>query len=379
MPEGANPLIALDNGRPDSARRSAERMVKGNAELTELVQGLFARLGERNMEIRDLHLAKALDHVRVRAEIFGLANAKYEAPQWTIHPPKAKHSPGVPTLLASDWHWGEVVDPEQINGVNSFNLKIAHKRAKTLIERTIDLLKNHMVNPNYPGIVFALGGDMVSGDIHDELKESNEIATIPTVLDLLEVLVASVNSLANAFGHVHIPCVTGNHGRNTLKIRAKGRHHSSYDWLLYCLLEREFRADKRVSFQVSSGPDCSYSIYGHRYLLTHGDQFRGGDGQVGFLGPVIRGDLKKRSRNQQVDLAYDTMLIGHWHQYCHIGKLIANGSLIGMNEYAYAGNFSFELPRQALWVTHPKHGITYAMPVMLEDMPQRSGKWVEAK
>lgn len=218
---------------------------------------------------------------------------------------------------------------------------------------------------------------MVSGDIHDELRETNEIPTIPTVLDLLEVLCASVRSFADAFGHVHVPCVTGNHGRNTLKMRAKGRVHSSYDWLLYCLLEREFKDDKRVSFQVSSGPDCSYSIYGHRYLLTHGDQFRGGDGMVGALGPILRGDHKKRSRNGQIGLEFDTMLLGHWHQYCHLGRVIVNGSLKGMDEYAFSGNFSYELPKQALFVTHPRHGITFAMPVILEDQLIRGKKWVD--
>lgn len=377
MPEPKDPLLILDQGRRDSARRSAERLTKGNPEATRLVAGLFDRLAEASLEIRDLHSAKALDHKTVREVIFGLSEAKPDVPTWIIESPKAKHSPGVPTLFASDWHWGEVVDPAQINGVNKFNLQVAHRRARALVSRTVDLLKNHMVNPTYPGIVFALGGDMVSGDIHDELRESNELPTIPTVLDLLEVLCASVNSLADAFGHVHIPCVTGNHGRNTLKIRAKGRVHTSYDWLLYCLLEREFKADKRVSFQVSSGPDVSYSVFGHRYLLTHGDQFSGGDGLIGMLGPVIRGDHRKRSRNGQIGLEYDTMLVGHWHQYVSMGKVIVNGSLKGYDEYANSKNFGFELPKQGLWMTHPRHGITFSMPVVLEDGPVKGKKWID--
>ena len=377
MAEAKDPLELLDNGRRDSARRSAERVVKDNPEAKSLVLGLFDRMAELKLEIRDLHNAKALEHKTVREVIFGLSNVKPDVPSWIINPPKAIHSPGVPTLFASDWHWGEVVDPEQINGVNRFNLKIAHARAKKLVSRTIDLLKNHMVNPSYPGIVFALGGDMVSGDIHDELRESNELATIPTVLDLLEVLCASIRSLADAFGKVYVPAVTGNHGRNTLKIRAKGRVHTSYDWLLYCLLEREFKNDKRITFQVSSGPDCSYSVFGHRYCLTHGDQFRGGDGMVGALGPILRGDHKKRSRNGQIGLEFDTMLLGHWHQYCHLGRVIVNGSLKGYDEYANSGNFGFEQPKQGLWMTHPTRGITFAMPVVLEDMPKKGGKWVE--
>lgn len=370
-------LQILDSGRRDSARRSAERVVKGNDEALRLVTGLFDRLAESQLEIRDLHNAKALDHKVVREVIFGLSDAKPSVPEWIINPPKSKHSPGVPTLFASDWHWGEVVDPEQINGVNKYNLRIAHTRAKRMVERAIDLLKNHMVNPSYPGIIFPLGGDMVSGDIHDELRESNELATIPTVLDLLEVLCGSIKALADAFGHVHVPCVTGNHGRNTLKIRAKGRVHTSYDWLLYCLLEREFKGDKRITFQVSSGPDVSWSVFGHKFLMTHGDQFRGGDGLIGCLGPIIRGDHKKRGRNGQIGLEYDTMILGHWHQYISMGRVIVNGSLKGYDEYANAGNFGFETPKQALWLNHPKHGITFAMPVVLEDQPVKSMKWVD--
>lgn len=377
MAEPKDPLWLLDNARRDSARRSAERLVKGNPEALRVLDGLFDRLGDARLEIRDLYQAKALDHKQVREVIFGLSEAKPDIPAWIIDPPKAKHSPGAPSLLASDWHWGEVVDPDQINGVNRFNLRIAHARAKRLIERTIDLLKSHMVNPVYPGIVFALGGDMVTGDIHDELRETNEIPTIPTLLDLLEVLCACIRALADAFGRVHVPCVTGNHGRNTVKIRAKGRVHTSYDWLLYCLLEREFKSDKRVSFQVSNGPDCSYSVYGHRYLLTHGDQFRGGDGLIGPLGCILRGDHKKRTRNGQIGLEYDTMLVGHFHTYLNMGRVIMNGSLIGYNEYANQGNFGFEMPRQALWLTHPKKGITYSMPVVLEDGPDKGKKWIE--
>ena len=50
----------------------------------------------------------------------------------------------------------------------------ARQRAKRLVENTIDLLMNHMVNPKYPGVVINLGGDMVSGDIHEELSATNE-------------------------------------------------------------------------------------------------------------------------------------------------------------------------------------------------------------
>jgi predicted phosphodiesterase len=214
-----------------------------------------------------------------------------------------------------------VVDPAQIGGVNAYNLEIARKRARTLIEHTIDLLTNHMVNPQYPGIVFALGGDMFSGDIHEELMATNEKEVMPTFIDIYEVLVWCIETLADQYKRVFVPCVTGNHGRNTHKIRSKGRNFTNFDWLLYQLLARHFEKDTRVRFSIPDGPDCLYKIYGHRYLLTHGDQFRGSDA----LSALVRGDHKKRNRNNQINMEYDTMICGHFHTLIQLQRLIVNG------------------------------------------------------
>ena len=310
-----------------------------------------------------------------------MAEKKPSPPSWLIKPGASKSAPGVPTLFASDWHWGENVDPNQVNNVNSYNMKIAHKRAKKMIEVAIDLLNNHMVNPKYPGIVFALGGDMVSGDIHEELMATNDAEIMPVVIDLFGVLIWCIETLADRFGKVFVPCVGGNHGRNTHKIRNKGRNFTSFDWLTYQFLAKHFESDNRVSFHIPDGPDALYAIYNHKYLLTHGDQFRGGDGVIGALGPIIRGDHKKRSRNAQIDMEYDTMIIGHFHQLIQLERLIVNGSLKGYCEYAYSNNFGFEPPRQALWITHPYHGITFSMPVNVDVSFENSDKseWVSWK
>lgn len=341
------------------------------------------RLAELESEVRTLRSAiaaakqEALDAEYVKHKILKLASEPVEPPKWLVPKRFAKDSPGVPTLFASDWHWAEVVDPTQINGVNEYNLEIAHRRARRLIETTIKLLNNHIVNPSYPGIVFALGGDMVSGDIHEELMATNEVEIMPTVLDLFGVICWCIETLADHFGRVFVPCVSGNHGRNTHKIRAKGRNHTSFDWLLYCFLAKRFENDKRISFLIPNGPDALYKIFDHRYLLTHGDQFRGGDGMIGALGPIIRGDHKKRSRQTQIGAPYQTMLIGHWHQLIQLERLIVNGSLKGYDEYASSNNFGYEPPRQALWITHPQHGITFSMPVNVDEpKPAPQANWV---
>ncbi len=265
--------------------------------------------------------------------------------------------------LISDLHWGEKVFPAQINNVNEYNLKIAHARMKTLVDSAVHLLQIISPPMDYPGIVVPLGGDLISGNIHDELTATNELNSMPTVL-------------ADTFGRVFLPCVSGNHGRDTQKIWNKDRHATSFDWLICKFLAKHFENDKRVTFYIPDGPDAYYKIYEHAYLLTHGDSFRGGDGLIGCLGPILRGDHKKRSRNAQIDMDYDTMILGHFHQYIHHSRVIVNGSLKGLDEYAYNNNFGFEPPCQALWLTHPKYRITYRMPVYVDRKRYIKTNWV---
>jgi hypothetical protein len=71
---------------------------------------------------------------------------------------------------------------------------------------------------------------------------------------LIGVLLWCINTLADAFGRVFVPCVTGNHGRNTHKIRAKGRNFTSVDWLIYQMLEMQFAGDARSRSTSPTAP-----------------------------------------------------------------------------------------------------------------------------
>ncbi len=324
--------------------------------------------------------AQSADAAAIKA-IIGALDEKItqsQPPAWMAAPLAKPSSPGVPTLFLSDLHWGEIVHASQIGGVNSYDLATAHERMSYTVETAINLLRILDAKMDYPGIVVPLGGDMISGNIHDELTATNELNTMPTVLDLYDTLVGAIKRLADVFGAVRLPCVTGNHGRDTKKIYSKDRHHTSFDWLLYQFLARHFKDDKRISFFIPDSSDALYKIFDVRYNLTHGDQFRGGDSIIGPLGPLTRGNQKKQARNQAVNQEYDVMICGHWHQYIHLERLIVNGSMKGYDEYAYQGNFGFEPPRQGLWLTHPRYGITYRMPVLCEQPPKakRAAEWM---
>jgi predicted phosphodiesterase len=175
--------------------------------------------------------------------------------------------------------------------------------------------------------------------------------------------------LADEFGKVHVAAVPGNHGRMTRKPIAKKRAADNLDWLLYSLLLRSLRGDGRVTWTVPKAADAHVNVYNMRFLLTHGDQFRGGSGISGALAPLMLGSHRKTRRQSAAGKPYDVMVMGHWHQNISLPSrgLLVGGCLKGYDEYAYVSNFEPEPPQQSLWITTPEHGITFQAPVFVGD------------
>ena len=236
---------------------------------------------------RDTDTAEA-----IRREIFGLASHSVAPPAWLTGKNIKNGTRGGPVTIWSDFHYGEVIDPEQINGVNKFNVDVAKNRFHKLVDTTIDLCHNHMgrADVDYPGIVICLGGDMIGGDIHEELARSNDRTPHQSVHDLTDLIGAGLETMASKFGRVFVPCVVGNHRRNTHKPVMKNRVYMNFDWSIYCALERDFRKDKRIQLMVPSSADAHFTVFGHRFLLTHGDSLgvKGGDGIIGSIGPIMQ-------------------------------------------------------------------------------------------
>lgn len=309
----------------------------------------------------------------IRKEIYGLAEMTADPPRWLNPKGKVKPgSPGTPIVVISDLHWGEKVSRVQVGGFNEYNRKIARKRLQLLISKVIDLTCHHMVNPKYRGIVCCLGGDMITGAIHDELAATNDGTVQQALLDCQEQLIVAITRLADKFGRVFLPCVVGNHGRDTPKPRFKNSVYQSFEWNLYCQLEARFQGDKRVQFFIPGGADAYFMVEGHRYLLTHGDKLgvNGGDGMIGILGPVTRGRIKMGRQQAQIDRDFDTMICCHYHTYVPRSEAthtIVNGCVVGYNEYAYEKlRAGYSRPSQALWFTHPEYGVTAQWQIFLE-------------
>jgi len=337
------------------------------------------RIRDLERQIKSAH-RDDLTAENVERFIFGLSNIDADPPEWLVDISGHEHGEHVPVTIWSDFHWGEVVQSDEMNGLNAYDISIANQRLRKLVERTIRLCFHHMVSPSYPGIVVCLGGDMLSGEIHEELARTNELETPPALMDLFNGLAWALKEVADSFGRVYVPCVPGNHGRMSRKPQAKRRVFTNFDWLLYQMLRAHFASDDRLVFSVPPSGDAHFQVYGRRFFLTHGDAMgvKGGDGIIGALGPILRGTLKTRSSEAKAGRDFDVALIGHWHQYLPLPRVVVNGTLKGFDEYARLFlRAEPEAPQQALFFVHPINGIVSHWPIYADgSKPSQPVEWL---
>ncbi len=314
-------------------------------------------------------LGKRLAEFQKRYDLVTSIDALVADPSpWAV--PKSKGAyQSIANTISSDQHFGEVVRPEEVQGSNAYNLTIAKQRLRTHAEKFVSLGHDHLGYLKYDGAHVWWNGDGFSGNIHEELAKSNEMDTLATFDHMLDPVLAFFLTIADGYGHTHVSVRRGNHTRTSRKVPAKGRVRESFDWLFMRVVQRELRGDKRFTFDIPESDDGIVAQYGHRFLATHGDQFRGGSGIAGIMTPLALGNYRKLKRNLSIGdhLAYDTMILGHFHQYLHLPGLIVNGALKGYDEYAFVQNFGFEPPLQAFWVTTPEHGPSFHTGIAVMD------------
>lgn len=350
-----------------SFRRRLEKasQIPAGADWQEVVGSQRVEILRLRKELRDVRQNRA-----VSKDFEDLVQRSFAAPrhipEWVVKP-GVSSSKNVASAILSDIHYGEVVNPEEIMYLNAYNVAIADARLYRFFEGAARIMTEILPTLNLEGIVLFFGGDMFSGDIHDELRETNEITSYEALLRLSEKLSAGIRMLADSVGKVHVVGVPGNHPRTTRKPHAKKYAATNLDWVLYQLVRRDFEGSNRVTFQLGMGVDIDVDILGWRYRLTHGDQARGGNAMSGPVGPLMLLDLKKLKIAQRGRLPiYDYAVMGHFHQFIpNFQGVIVNGSIVGYNEYSFRGNFSVQPPQQGFWVTHPTRGVTYSTPIFV--------------
>ncbi len=288
-----------------------------------------------------------------------LAIGKGQVDAHHIKPCKDMDGEATAFAIASDWHVEETVDRKTVNGLNHFTLDIAQKRITKFFQNVIRLTDIQRSGTKIDRLVLHLGGDLMTGYIHEELQESNGLSPTETVLWLQDQIVSGVEFLAPHFGEILIPCNYGNHGRTTRKPRHATGAKNSYEWMLYHVLAKALEG--KASFHVSDGYHLLLDVYGYTVRFHHGDglQYQGGIG--GLTIPV-----EKAIASWNKGIRADLDVFGHWHQSQQNPKWICNGSLIGYNAYSVAIKAPYEPPSQTYFLMDAKRGRTITAPIFLD-------------
>lgn len=294
-----------------------------------------------------------------------------DRPEWLLPPKDPK--PGRATLLGvlSDIHTGEVVRPAEMADYNKFDLRICEVRLERFFQRAIEMADSWS-GYRYDGAVLGMPGDKISGRIHDELRQTDELSPYESVLWLVPRISAGVDLWLKRFKRVHCPASPGNHGRDDPKPRYKGRAAHNLDTLIVRLVAQQFKGREGVTFDVPDSIDTTFDIYDWRFSMEHGEEFQktfSGSPEIGSLGPVKRGTMRKLTQSHAEGKPFKYLLVGHFHQYVSAASqgFVMNGSVKGFDEYARGRKFKPEPPQQALMAVTPENGIVTQAPVILLD------------
>ena len=310
--------------------------------------------------------ADGLEHLAEK--LAGVREVPVYPVEWAAHR-QSVPSRSVIIVHTSDLHMGEKIEAGEIHGFNAYNQTIAADRMMRYFDAACDIAPRWLHGQPCDGALLTMGGDLMSGDIHEELRATNDLTSMEQVTAVIAVYEAGIKRLVEAFGRVHVAAVPGNHGRTTPKPQAKLVSRLSYDILAASLLRERMKDDSRVTWSIASGTDIAVPVYGRNILVTHGDKMGTGGGQ-GFAGPalpIIRGAKKVQAQSASAGLACDLILMGHYHTAIDGPGVLCNGSVVGYSEYGNTLRAAVEPPQQWLARFSSSWGLCERLPVRLDD------------
>ncbi len=273
-------------------------------------------------------------------------------------------------VLASDWHVEEPVRPESVAYRNEYNLDIADARIKRFFQGIIWNIEHQRASKKIAitDLVLWLGGDLMTGYIHPELIESNELSPTETILWLIPRLRDGIYTLLKTLdlAHIEIPCSFGNHGRSTDKPRVSTGYSNSFEWLMYHCIAAEFQNEKRVHFEITASSHQYVQVYDKTLHFHHGDDLKYMGGVGGLAIPLLKAvpawDMLRKA---------DVHNIGHFHQFSDFGRAVVNGSMIGYGPYSQRIRATFEVPTQAMYYMDKTRGKCMVTALWLDDESHR--------
>lgn len=292
-------------------------------------------------------------------EAFESAVGMAKTRRWEIYSPKLKSvakSESMGVLVATDLHYGVVVDGSEVpgNGVDSLALS---RRTAFLAARSVDY-KSHKTR----GARILLGGDIIEGEIHGRGTAEPLAQQIFNAQHCLHHL---INLHVKAFGSVVVDCATGNHDRYPMRDmgRVVDQKWNSLSTLIYAWLAGLHKDNPNVKFNI---PRTPYTVWkspgGAVCVLTHGDTVYEISNPANAISyGKVRSKtsglsaITRKTHGGDVEL----VVLGHHHSpvvFCVDDFTVAiNGCLSGISSYSQSLGYHIGKPKQLIFEQTTEH------------------------
>ena len=274
-----------------------------------------------------------------------------------------------------DTHIGEHIDYQQMAGLNSYDFDIFNKRLSGWATQVLNLVQLRREAVPINDLIVPMLGDMISGDIHEELSNSNLANCMEQMIRGANLIAQALMFLAPHFETIKVPCVVGNHGRMTRKPPMKDKY-MDWDFLLYQWIAAFCRVQKNIEFDIRKSFINTFQVYNRNVLIMHGDSASG----AGSLTTITRVLTSLRSvlqfrkgleveagevHDEIVDpnilpASFDSVMMGHFHRTDELdigtGHALICGCMKGGDEFALQRLAVITKPQQIVTYWHPKYG-----------------------
>ena len=284
--------------------------------------------------------------------------------------PPFGHQKQIMVTPLSDTHVGERVYKEQMRNLNEYNFDIFNKRMYGWANQILKHATYRRQIAPVDELIIPMLGDMISGDIHEELARSNMANCMEQMIRGASIIGQALMYLAPHFTKITVPCVVGNHGRMTRKPPMKDKY-MDWDYMLYQWIAAFCKNQDNLEFHIPRSFLTTFKIHDKVVLIMHGDSISGAGSSGSITGAIakLRSVFQYRKALQREiqdamdddsEIEFDSVMIGHFHRIDEIdigtGELHICGTMKGPDEFALQRLHAATKPKQLVTYWHPRYG-----------------------
>lgn len=281
-------------------------------------------------------------------------------PEITKHNAIPYDSQDIFVALFSDAQVGERVLHSETGGMGGYSLEIFKDRLWNWAKGITYVNKEKKCSILH---IDALGDDLDNIMIYKGQAHHIESGLSNQFIFFYEEFCKVLVFLSKHFNEIIINKVIGNHGRYGTP--GDSSTMDNIEYLLYTMIKKKFDGHKNIRFNIADSWWMVVERNGWRFLLSHGDTFKG------WLGIPFYGAVRNKQRMEELlnghfkDAHFDWVEHGHFHTDAIFNHIIMNGCMPGTNDFSSRLGLG-GLPMQQTFGVSKTYGVRWLHPIYLK-------------